>query len=75
MVQLPAGARDVSFLQTFQTGTGTHPTSGSVRLDDSFYGVKHPKHKSDHSPPSSVKVQKDGTLPDVSQKYNFSFTF
>ena len=86
MVQFPAGARDVSLLQTFQTDTGTHPASGSMRSGDSVHGVKQPKRKSDHSLPSSVKVQKDGscrdnkmghveTILDVAQKYNVSFTY
>jgi len=60
VVQFQAGTRDVSLLQTFQTGTGTHPAFCSMLIEESVHGVMQPKRKSDNSPPSSVKVKKVG---------------
>ena len=61
MVRFPAGARDLSFLQYVQTGSGADLTSllftgywGAVPQ-----GVQRPQHETDHLPPSSAVVKNE----------------
>jgi len=52
---LQAGARYVSLLQSVQTTSGQHPACYPTGIRSCF---PWPKHESDHSPLSGVKVQK-----------------
>jgi hypothetical protein len=78
VVQFPAKAWDVSLLQTFQTGTGTHPAFCSVLLEDSVHGVMQSKrYLTTHFLLVSKlrKMETVETLPDVALKYKFPFTY
>jgi hypothetical protein len=50
--------QEFSLLHFAQTGTGAHSTSYPMGTGGSFLGVKRPGREADHSPPTSVKVQK-----------------
>ena len=64
VIQLPAGARIASLLQSVQTGTGNRQASHSVgRGVVSFPEVKWPGCEDDHSPLPGVEVQNGWRLP------------
>jgi hypothetical protein len=60
-------AGDFSLPHSIQTGSGVHPFSHPMGTRGSFpWGggrLKQVGHETDHSPPSSVEVKKDGAIP------------
>jgi hypothetical protein len=57
-VVFPAGESDFSLPHSFQTGSGTHPTSYPM-----VPGVKWPRREADHSTPASAQVKNGGARP------------
>jgi hypothetical protein len=51
-ILIPAGIWNFSLRHRVQTASGAHPASGALSL-----GVKRPRRKADHSPPSSAEVK------------------
>ena len=46
-------------LQIFQTGSGSHPAPYSVGMGVLFWGLKRPRRKLDHLPPSKTEVKNE----------------
>jgi hypothetical protein len=55
-----------SYFNSVQTDFGARPASCLMGTGGSFLGVKWQGLEADHSPPSSVKVKKDGAIPPLS---------
>jgi hypothetical protein len=59
-VRSPAEAKDFSYSLCVQTGSGTHPASGTVGTGGPFPGARaRPWRDADHSPPSSAEVENE----------------
>jgi hypothetical protein len=59
-----------SLRHRFQTGTGAHSASYPVGTDAVIQGVKWPRRKAGHSPPSSAEVKNAYSCTSTSQ-YDF----
>jgi hypothetical protein len=58
-IQIPAGARDFSFLSNAQVSSVAQPASLIKWYKNIFTKVKQPGHAVDHSPPSGAKVKNE----------------
>jgi hypothetical protein len=69
VVRLPARAIKVCLLQSYQTGPANHPFSFCSLGAGCYFPrrVKRPRHKSGHSPPSSVEVKMSGVAPPLTR--------
>jgi hypothetical protein len=62
-VRIPAGARDLSLLDSVWTSSGACPASYPMITRGTFPEVKQPRREADHSPPSSAEVKTGGAIP------------
>jgi hypothetical protein len=62
---LPAGARELYVLQSFQTGSETHSTSFSMVTVASSPIINWLGCESELSPPSDVDVKNGGCIPPI----------
>jgi hypothetical protein len=62
------GARELSLLRSFQTGSRTHPASYLWETGAFSLGVKRTEREVDNPPSSSVDVKDGGVIPSLHHK-------
>jgi hypothetical protein len=74
-VRFPEVAENFSLHHRVQNGSGADPASYPMDTRGSFSGAKRPGHESDHSPPSSDKVNEYVFMAWCLVKHSCNFTF